>query len=168
MMTETLLAQLDCVKLRGRGKYIARCPSHSDRNPSLSIREADDRILLHCFGGCKPEEIVAALRLEMRDLFMDSPISQGQRPAPTPQKLNLVAVAFRFELAALDRRLRADHVLRAATAFPIDTLSAPQLDRLLNAVACAYADKDRAEFLETMADGIRLKALHERTESYAA
>jgi putative DNA primase/helicase len=36
----------------GRG-WVARCPAHVDRTPSLSIREADDgRLLLHCFAGC--------------------------------------------------------------------------------------------------------------------
>jgi putative DNA primase/helicase len=36
----------------GRG-WVARCPAHADRTPSLSIREAEDgRLLLHCFAGC--------------------------------------------------------------------------------------------------------------------
>jgi len=168
MTTNDLLARLDAVKPRGPGRWSARCPAHQDRTPSLSIREIEARILLHDFSGCTPEAIVSALGLEMRDLFMDSPISQGRRPAPTPQKLDLIAVAFRFELAALDRRLRADRVLKTATTFTIDSLSEPQLDRLINAVARSYSDRDRAEFLETVADDLRLKAFCERTEPHAA
>jgi len=34
---------------------MALCPAHDDRNPSLSIQLADDRILIHCFAGCSPQ-----------------------------------------------------------------------------------------------------------------
>jgi hypothetical protein len=45
----------------GRG-YVARCPAHDDRNPSLSIRDGDNGCLLvHCFKGCSPASVFAAL-----------------------------------------------------------------------------------------------------------
>ncbi len=41
---------------------IARCPSHDDHEPSLSIRDGDDgRLLTNCFSGCSPEAVWAAL-----------------------------------------------------------------------------------------------------------
>lgn len=68
---ERVLAQLRDVREVGEG-YQACCPSHDDQNPSLSIREGDDgRVLLHCFAGCKVENIAHALNLEMTDLFAD-------------------------------------------------------------------------------------------------
>ncbi len=49
---------------------MARCPSHDDRQASLSVTEGDDRrALLHCHAGCVPEAIVAALDLQLADLF---------------------------------------------------------------------------------------------------
>lgn len=71
MTAENLLSKLDRVKRTGAGRWIARCPAHDDKGPSLSIRETDDgRILLHCFGqGCSAAEIVAAVGLEITDLF---------------------------------------------------------------------------------------------------
>lgn len=43
--------------------WMARCPAHRDRTPSLSITEGSDgRALVHCFGGCPQEAVVAALR----------------------------------------------------------------------------------------------------------
>ena len=64
-----VLERLDRVERRN-GYYTALCPAHDDRKPSLSISETDDgRALLHCHAGCKPENIVAELGLEMRDLF---------------------------------------------------------------------------------------------------
>jgi hypothetical protein len=46
------------------------CPAHDDSEPSLSVREGDDgRVLIHCFGPCDAERIVAALGLTLADLF---------------------------------------------------------------------------------------------------
>lgn len=65
-----LLSQLSKVKQNGRGQYIACCPSHNDKHPSLAIRQTDDgKILLKCFGGCSTYEIVSAIGLELTDLF---------------------------------------------------------------------------------------------------
>jgi hypothetical protein len=69
MPVELVLDRLEDVKERGEG-YQALCPAHDDQDPSLSISWGEDgRALLKCFAGCKPEEIVAALDLEMKDLF---------------------------------------------------------------------------------------------------
>jgi hypothetical protein len=70
-----ILSLLDGVRdLRG-GKYMARCPAHDDRSPSLSVKLcSDDRVLLHCFAGCDIEAICDALGLRLTDLMPDSPI----------------------------------------------------------------------------------------------
>lgn len=161
-MTLEVLSLLKSVRPRGTAQWSARCPAHGDRTPSLSIRETGDRILLHCFSSCAPEEIVSALGLEMRDLFMDSPISQGQRPAPTPHKLDLIAVAFRFELAALDRRLRAERIIAAGKALDVSTLNDADLDDALSCVAQAHADMERAELFEDVADTLRMNNFSEK------
>lgn len=70
MQTDDLLNRLDRVRKTGPGSWLACCPSHEDRSPSLSVKEADDgRILIHCFGGCSVHEVVGALGLEIGDLF---------------------------------------------------------------------------------------------------
>ena len=49
---------------------MARCPAHTDGTPSLSVRQLnDDRILLHCFGGCGALDVLDAVGLEWADLF---------------------------------------------------------------------------------------------------
>jgi putative DNA primase/helicase len=46
----------------GRG-WMARCPAHDDREPSLSIRDADDgTVLVRCHAGCDQGQVIAALR----------------------------------------------------------------------------------------------------------
>lgn len=133
----------------------------------MSIREVDGKLLVHCFAGCTPEEIVGALGLDLKDLFTDSPTLRGEWPTPKPQKLDLVAVAFRFEMAALDRRLRAERVLKAVANFNSDELSDSQRDRLMKAIARADDDQDCAVFLETVADDLRITAYQQRNVHHA-
>lgn len=70
MSADNLLRHLHKVKRTKPGNWLACCPAHDDKSPSLSIRELDDgRVLVHCFAGCSVHEIVAAVGLELTDLF---------------------------------------------------------------------------------------------------
>jgi hypothetical protein len=85
------------VRETGPGRWIAKCPAHKDRNPSLSIRELDDgRILLNDFAGCPTTDVIAALGMQMIDLFPE-PLGHQIRPShariPAADILNLIAVA---------------------------------------------------------------------------
>ena len=42
--------------------WMAKCPAHDDRNPSLSIRELDGKVLVHCHAGCPQRAVIDALR----------------------------------------------------------------------------------------------------------
>lgn len=66
---DLLLDRLEGVRKAGSG-WIAKCPAHDDRKPSLSIAEGSDgTVLIKCFGGCGAGDIVAAIGLELGDLF---------------------------------------------------------------------------------------------------
>lgn len=75
MDIQDILRRFDNVK-GSNGQYTAKCPCHDDRRNSLSISVGDDgKTLLHCHTNkCKPEDIVRAKGLTMRDLFTDSKI----------------------------------------------------------------------------------------------
>jgi hypothetical protein len=65
-----LLSKCEGVRSFGDGRWVARCPAHEDRRPSLSVREVSDgRVLVHCFSGCSVYQVVAAVGLELSDLF---------------------------------------------------------------------------------------------------
>ena len=65
-----LLDRLDGVTQTGGNRWLARCPAHDDRSPSLSIRECDDgRSLIHCFAGCETEDVLAAVGLSFSDVM---------------------------------------------------------------------------------------------------
>ena len=78
------LGKFEGVQQSGVG-WIARCPSHGDDNPSLSIARGEDgRWLVHCHAGCTAEAVVAAVGLKMRDLMPDSP--SAARPSGQKKK----------------------------------------------------------------------------------
>ena len=85
---DLLLSRLDGIKRTGQAKYVARCPAHGDRHPSLAIKETDDgSVLLHCFAGCGAAEVVSAAGLELSDLFPPrSP--EGRKPERRPFNSN--------------------------------------------------------------------------------
>jgi hypothetical protein len=52
------------------GGWIACCPAHEDRTPSLSISEGNDgRVLMNCFAGCSFDSICQSLGLSVKDLM---------------------------------------------------------------------------------------------------
>jgi hypothetical protein len=70
----------------GKGWLVScPCPNHGngrgDRNPSLSVSDGDDRLLLRCFAGCEFEDIIDALR--GRGLLNDNRV-EPRRDAPRP------------------------------------------------------------------------------------
>lgn len=70
MAVDHLLSKLDLVKKTGQGRWVARCPAHSDKRASLSIRELDDsRILIHCFAGCETESVLRSIDMTFQDLM---------------------------------------------------------------------------------------------------
>lgn len=71
-MIDLILNRLDKVQSRKNHTWMACCPAHDDKNPSLAIKELPDgRILLKCFAGCEVMSIMGALRLSVSDLFPD-------------------------------------------------------------------------------------------------
>lgn len=78
MMIDEILSRLEGVRRTGPDKYVACCPAHEDNDPSLGITKVGQgRILLHCFAGCDPVSVLAAIGLSMSDLFEDGPIADN-------------------------------------------------------------------------------------------
>jgi hypothetical protein len=62
------------------GGWMARCPAHDDRTPSLSIYDADDgKVLIRCHAGCDQDQVIAILR--SRGLWTESGSRQFTRQA---------------------------------------------------------------------------------------
>lgn len=65
-----VLEGLDGVRSH-RGYYMAKCPAHDDRTPSLMVRAGDRGLILKCYAGCTFEQIAAALGLDQGMFFYD-------------------------------------------------------------------------------------------------
>lgn len=69
-MIGDILARLEKVKQTGRSNWLACCPAHDDKRPSMTLHETDDgRILCHCWTGCSFESIVGAVGLGWEPWF---------------------------------------------------------------------------------------------------
>lgn len=78
MNVSDFISRLDKVRQTGPGRWMASCPAHDDRNPSMTIAEGDDgRVLIHDFGGCSVEEIVGAVGLTLSDIMPE--VNRGQQ-----------------------------------------------------------------------------------------
>ncbi|MDH5327989.1 MAG: phage/plasmid primase, P4 family [Gammaproteobacteria bacterium] len=87
MRTEEIAERLNA---RRCGTYwMARCPAHDDKNPSLKISEGENgNTLAHCFAGCAFGEVVDSSRvygIEPGDFYGKS--LDGERPRVPPKQL---------------------------------------------------------------------------------
>ena len=99
MPIDKLLPKLKKAKAAKAGKWIACCPAHDDKSPSLKITETSDAVvLLKCWAGCTAAEIVASLGLELRDLF---PTGEGKtrRPGPTRSAIEHERMVYQIGLS---------------------------------------------------------------------
>ena len=124
---ENTLSRLEKPRQRQPGQWSARCPAHPDKSPSLSIRETPEgSVLLHCFGGCEVAEIVAAMGLELHDLFPPQ-----DKPTGTPKKIaNLLTAGQALELLATETLFVA---VAIGNFFHGMTLTQVDIDRLTTA-----------------------------------
>jgi hypothetical protein len=97
MNADVFLARLSGVRRSGTG-WIARCPAHKDRSPSLSVGEGrGGRVLVHCFAGCTAEAICAAIGISVSELFA----GPGEPRKPEPP----IVRAVERQIAGLRSRL---------------------------------------------------------------
>jgi len=82
-LQQTLRHIIDRTNAKNSGdgnSYLGLCPAHEDRNPSLSLTLADNKILLNCHAGCSFDGIVSAVGMNQSQFFVHSDNSK------TPKK----------------------------------------------------------------------------------
>ena len=82
-LQQTLRHIIDRTNAKNSGdgnSYLGLCPAHEDRNPSLSLSLADNKILLNCHAGCSFDGIVSAVGMNQSQFFVHSDNSK------TPKK----------------------------------------------------------------------------------
>jgi putative DNA primase/helicase len=96
--------------LRGKrikpGKYIARCPAHPDKTPSLAISEGRKGLLVHCWAGCDTRTVVATLGLRLSDLYYDA-ASAPDRVTVANERAKRIAPVTDEDMAKRERKYSA-------------------------------------------------------------
>ncbi len=81
MDAQILLEKLDKVRPSGADSWMACCPAHDDKTPSLQITQANDRVLIHCHAGCGGNEVLEAVGLDFSVLYPEDQTQDYVRPA---------------------------------------------------------------------------------------
>jgi hypothetical protein len=146
MTITDLLSRLDGVRAGGHRRYVARCPAHPDRNPSLSIREGERGILLRCWAGCALSAITDKIRLTVSDLFyghLSDPWERRQTILRRAKEQAVQRVACLARGRQADARRQAEYLIQSARAIRIENWTNKELDKRLNALADAYEILER-------------------------
>ena len=131
-MINNLLQKLDKVKPTGNNKWIAACPAHPDKSPSLGVKLTEDgKILIHCFSGCAVSEIVAAVDMELSDLMPTNAKYQKGVKAPRFNKYELFD-RLAFESVILTLAVR--QLLNFQDLSPDDLLRVVQAETVINSI----------------------------------
>ena len=92
---EKFLSRIEGVRQTGPGRWVFRVPTRKDKRASGSARELDDgRLLIHDFAGDAAVDILAAVGLDLSDLYPDNISTQGKserRPFLATDALRCVA-----------------------------------------------------------------------------
>lgn len=118
MTVHEILSRLQGVK-GGHGQWTARCPAHDDRQNSLSVGEGEDgRVLLRCHAGCTVDDVTAALGLNAKDLFAESPGGAlGWNDTIPAKKGSRAPVVATYSYCDDDGKLLAEKLRRANKSF---------------------------------------------------
>lgn len=76
---------------------------------------------------------------------------------PPIVRIDRRARAFQFALGALDLRLRAEKIMQVANRIDVAGLSDEALDKVMQSVTSAYADRDRADLFDHVADTLNAR-----------
>ncbi len=128
MTAETIAKALGGAK--AGSSWMALCLAHDDREPSLSIRQADDgKVLVHCHAGCDQFAVIEALRA--RGLWNDGNhhrshiVRRERRPAlhapPNRAETKRTVTALRLWEASAPARgtLAETYLLSRGLRFPL-------------------------------------------------
>ena len=100
MNAQDILDRLE--KVTGsKGKWIACCPAHQDKSPSLAVTETDDRVLVHCFSGCDTQDVTAAIGLNVADLFYNK-LAGAEMTERKRQRFEEVLKSERIQVAIIN------------------------------------------------------------------
>lgn len=99
---QNILSRLAKVKPSGKGEWVACCPAHDDRDPSLAIKDVGDgRVLLHCFAKCSTQAVLDAIGLTFADVMPERLSVEGLARVPFNPNSVLLALSHNAMVLAI-------------------------------------------------------------------
>ena len=86
-----ILSRFAGVKPTGHDQWQARCPAHDDKEASMRITKAEDKILLKCYAGCTFDAIIDMINLQAKDLFFGN--DDTKKPEEPLEKIDVALLA---------------------------------------------------------------------------
>ena len=120
MKLPELLSRLKSVKKTGENRWVACCPAHEDKTPSLAISANHRTVMLHCFSGCDVESILTSIDMTFDDLYPEH--HEHIKPGRIPVSDAMRCIAFESLVVsasagtARQRSLTDDEVARLIKA----------------------------------------------------
>ncbi|MFZ9068409.1 MAG: CHC2 zinc finger domain-containing protein [bacterium] len=106
-MLEKILDHLQKTKKIGN-QWIACCPVHNDRQPSMYLKEDEGKVLIFCHAcGAKGPDVVRALNLPVSLLFSD----EYQGPGRAERLLTETKIEDDFMLALMEKARAKNELL---------------------------------------------------------
>jgi hypothetical protein len=89
MSLEIMLSRLKKVRRSSPDSFMACCPAHDDRNPSLSIKDSGGgRLLINCLAGCETLDVLGAIGMDWADVLPPRLDTEHHKPIkPTTQRV---------------------------------------------------------------------------------
>ena len=120
MKTQELLSRLQKVKRTSSNSWVSCCPAHEDRDPSMTIKETPETVLVHCFAGCSTEEVLGAVGMTFDDLYPDHQEHVRTQRLSSSDALRCIAFESLVVVASAgtmrERDLTSDEMSRLVTA----------------------------------------------------
>ena len=117
MNVSDFVSRLSKARQTGNSRWVACCPAHADKHPSLIVSEGDDgRVLVHCFAGCAVADIVGAVGATLAELMPERLPNDRYRPIRRPFPAADVLACLRTE--SLIVLVTASHMARGGEVTP--------------------------------------------------
>ncbi len=142
MGVEAILPLLDKVRKLSAGSWMARCPAHNDKAPSLHVTEkADGTVLLNCFAGCGGMDVIGALGLDPDVLFPPKVLEDGSRREKPKRQFPVRDVVRALEPQAIEASLLLAKIGGGAVVSKSDRERALFLAERIGALVNYIADR---------------------------
>jgi hypothetical protein len=114
----------------------------------MTVRDVGDRVLIHCFAGCSPEAILAAVGMEFSDLYAEVLPRFGaslRRPFPAADTLEAVSgEALLIAVAGADAVRLAEFCVKSFESHAItNTGDFDHTEAIYKAAQKVLADRER-------------------------